>query len=99
MIPVVIFYAHLIFLVYMFTRNFIEEGGVSAFLSILFIIVIFSVGWTFSEFIIGFFMKPEGLSLLFPRAAFSLMFLSVLEVIFYKFYYKSRKKITEPINE
>ena len=93
MIPVVIFYAHLIFLVYMFTRNFIEEGSVSAFLSILFIIVIFSVGWTFSEFIIGFFMKPEGLSLFFPRAAFSLMFLSVIEIIFYKFYYKSRKKI------
>ena len=92
MIPVVIFYAHLIFLVYMFARNFVEEGGVSAFLSILFIIVIFSVGWTFSEFIIGFFMKPEGLSLFFPRAAFSMMFLSVLEVIFYKFYYRSKKK-------
>lgn len=93
MIPVVIFYVHLVFLVYMFTRNFIEEGGVSAFLSILFIIVIFSVGWTFSEFLIGFFMKPEGLSLFFPRAAFSLMFLSAIEVIFYKFYYKSRRKI------
>ena len=93
MIPVVIFYAHLVFLIYMFTRNFIEEGGVSAFLSILFIIVIFSVGWTFSEFILGFFIKPEGFSLFFPRAAFSLMFLTVIEVIFYKFYYKSKKKI------
>src|SRR5438477_9296838 len=92
MIPVVIFYAHLIFLVYMFTRNFIEQGGVSAFLSILFIIVIFSVGWTFSEFIIGFFMKPEGFGLIFPRAAFSLLLLSAIEIIFYKFYYGSKIK-------
>jgi len=91
MIPVVIFYAHVVFLVYMFSKNFVEEGGLSAFLSILFIVVIFSVGWTFSEFVIGFFMKPEGLSLLFPRAAFSLILLTMLEVVFYKFYYGSKK--------
>jgi hypothetical protein len=76
----------------MFTKNFIEEGGVSAFLSILFIIVIFSVGWTLSEFFIGFFIKPEGFGLLFPRAAFSLLLLSIIEIFFYKFYYGSKIK-------
>ena len=90
MIPVVIFYAHLVFLVYMFTKNLIEEGRVSAFLSILFIIVIFSVGWTFSEFLLGFFIKPECFGLMFPRAAFSLLLLTTIEIIFYKFYYKSK---------
>jgi hypothetical protein len=91
MIPVLIFYAHVVFLVYMFSKNYTEEGGVSAFLSILFIVIIFSVGWTFSEFLIGFFMKPEGLGLMFPRAAFSLMMLTVIEVVFYKFYYGSKR--------
>ncbi len=90
MIPVFVFYAHLVFLVYMFTKNLIEEGRVSAFLSILFIIVIFSVGWTFSEFLLGFFIKPEGFGLMFPRAAFSLILLTIIEIIFYKFYYKSK---------
>lgn len=90
MIPVVVFYAHVVFLVYIFTKNLIEEGGVNAFLSILFIIVIFSVGWTFSEFLLGFFIKPEGFGLMFPRAAFSLILLTIIEIIFYKFYYKSK---------
>jgi hypothetical protein len=75
----------------MFSKNYTEEGGVSAFLSILFIVIIFSVGWTFSEFLIGFFMKPEGLGLMFPRAAFSLMMLTVIEIVFYKFYYGSKR--------
>ncbi len=92
MIPVIVFYAHVVFLVYMFTKNLIEEGGLSAFLSILFIIIIFSVGWTFSEFLLGFFIKPEGLSLMFPRAAFSLLLLTVIETIFYKFYYSGKAR-------
>jgi hypothetical protein len=92
MIPVIVFYAHVVFLVYMFTKNLIEEGGLSAFLSILFIIVIFSVGWTFSEFLLGFFIKPEGFSLMFPRAAFSLLLLTIIETIFYKFYYSGKAR-------
>ncbi len=92
MIPVVVFYAHVVFLVYMFTRNLIEEGGVSAFLSILFIVVIFSVGWTFSEFVLGFFIKPEGFGLMFPRAAFSLLLLTAIETVFYRFYYGSKAR-------
>ena len=92
MIPVIVFYAHVVFLVYMFTKNLIEEGGLSAFLSILFIIIIFSVGWTLAEFLLGFFIKPEGLSLMFPRAAFSLLLLTVIETIFYKFYYSGKAR-------
>lgn len=93
MIPVVIFYVHVVFLVYMFSKNYTEQGGVSAFLSILFIIIIFSVGWTFSEFVLGFIMKPEGFGLMFPRAAFSLTMLTIIEVVFYKFYYGSKRAI------
>lgn len=96
MIPVIIFYAHVVFLAYMFSKNFTEENGVSAFLSILFIIIIFSVTWTFAEFILGFFIQPEGYGLMFPRAAFSLMLVTIIEVIFYKFYYGSKKAAGTP---
>ena len=88
MVPVVIFYAHVIFLAYVFTKNYIEQNFVSAFLSSIFIVIIFSVGWTLSEFILSLFMESQGLSLLFPRAAFSLLLVSVLEVTFYTFYFK-----------
>src|SRR5436853_3705621 len=90
MIPVFVFFIHTIFLVYIFSKNYIEEGMLSAFLSILFVIIIFSVGWTFSEFILGFFMGIEGFGLLFPRAAFSLSLLTILEVFFYRFYYERK---------
>jgi len=87
MIPVIIFYAHVVFLAYIFTKNYLDEGFVSGFLSIIFIVVIFSVGWTISEFIFSLFMEDKGLGLLFPRAAFSLLFLTLIETVFYSFYY------------
>ncbi len=91
MIPVLIFYAHVIFLVYLFTKNFLEENFISGFLSVIFVVVIFSVGWTFSEFIMSFIMESKGLGLLFPRAAFSLFLLTIMELIFYKFYFRKQK--------
>jgi hypothetical protein len=90
MIPVIVFYLHTVFAVYIFVRNYIEEGFLSGFLSLIFVVIIFSVGWTISEFAMAMFMKPEGLSILFPRFAFSLLLVTMLEVIFYSFYY-SRK--------
>lgn len=90
MIPVLVFYVHAVFAVYTFTRNYILENFLSGFLSVIFVVVIFSVGWTISEFVMSLFMKSEGLSLLFPRAAFSLLLVTILEIIFYRFYY-SRK--------
>ena len=90
MIPVLIFYIHIVFLVYLFSKNFIEENFLSGFLSTLFVVIIFSVGWTISEFVMSFFMESKGLNLLFPRAAFSLMLLTSMELIFYKFYFKKK---------
>ena len=90
MIEVIIFYLHVIFFVYIFTKNFVEESIVSAFLSTIFVIIIFSVGWTFSAFVIALFIPPQGLTRILSRAAFSLGLLTVLEVIFYKFFYGRR---------
>ena len=91
MVAVVIFYLHVIFLVYVFTRNLLDEGSVSAILTVIFIVVIFSVGWTISEFLMSLFMESNGVSLLFPRYAFSLMLLTGLELLLYKFYFARKK--------
>jgi len=90
MIEVIIFYIHIVFFVYIFARNFAEENLQSAFLSTIFVVIIFSVGWTLSAFVIGIIIPPQGLTKILTRAAYSLALLSILELIFYKFYYSKK---------
>ena len=65
--------------------------NVSAYLSTIFVVIIFTVGWTFSAFVVGFFIPDEGLTRILTKAAFSLGLLTLLEVIFYKFYFAKSK--------
>lgn len=96
MIPVIIFYIHFVFLVYVFTKNFIDETLQSAILNVIFVVIIFSVGWTISEFLMSLIMDDIGVSLLLPRYAFSLAFLSIIEFFFYRFYYLSKSRSEKP---
>jgi len=91
MIEVILFYAHAVFFAYIFARNYVEDKLVSAVLSTIFVVIIFSVGWTFSAFVIGFFIPDAGLTRILTKAAFSLGLLTTLEVIFYKFYFNKSK--------
>ena len=50
MIEVILFYAHAVFFVYIFAKNYVEQTKVSAYLSTIFVVIIFTVGWTFSAF-------------------------------------------------
>ena len=88
MIEVILFYAHAVFFVYIFAKNYVEQTKVSAYLSTIFVVIIFTVGWTFSAFVVGFFIPDEGLTRILTKAAFSLGLLTLLEVIFYKFYFE-----------
>jgi hypothetical protein len=82
-----------IFFVYVFAKNFVEESAVSALLSTIFVIIIFSVGWTFSAFVINLIIPPQWLTKILTRPAFSLALLTALEVIFYKFFYSKKPGI------
>lgn len=93
MIEVTLFYAHVVFFVYIFAKNYVEDNTLSAFLSTIFVIVIFTVGWTFSSFLIGLFIPDTGLTKVLTKAAFSLGLLTLLEVIFYKFYFSGKKTV------
>lgn len=92
MIEVILFYLHVVFFVYVFAKNYVEENLLSAFLSTIFVVVIFTVGWTFSAFVVGFFIPEQGFNRILTKPAFSLALLTSLEAIFYKFYYGSSKK-------
>ncbi|MEO8511941.1 MAG: hypothetical protein ABI543_00145 [Ignavibacteria bacterium] len=97
MIEVIVFYTHAVFFVYIFAKNYVEVSTVSAYLSTIFVIIIFTVGWTFSAFVIGFFIPEEGLTRILTKAAFSLGLLTILELIFYKFYFAKSRPSVEKI--
>src|SRR3989337_2488454 len=97
MIEGFIFYFHVVFFVYVFAKTYIEEKLTGAFLSTIFVIIIFSVGWTFSAFLIALIIPPDGLTRVLTRAAFSLAFLTIIEAVFYKFFYWGKQRETSNV--
>ncbi len=88
MITAFIFFAHLFFALYIFTKKWQNENLKAAFLNLVLIGILFSVGWTIATMIAQIFMEPEGFGIQFNRDTFSLTLLSIAEFFFYKVYYK-----------
>jgi len=88
MITALIFFAHIIFALVIFTKKWQEDSLTSAFLNLGLIGVLFSVGWSISGIIAKLIMEPKGLGIQFDRDAFSLTILIIGEYFFYKIYYK-----------
>lgn len=88
MITAIIFSAHIIFALVVFTKKWQDENLKSGFINLTLIGILFAVGWSISGIIAKLIMKPEGLGIYYDRDAFSLTMLSVAEYFFYKFYYK-----------
>lgn len=88
MISAIIFSAHLIFALVIFTKKWQDENLKSGFINLTLIGILFAVGWSISGIIAKLIMEPKGLGILYDRDAFSLTILSVAEYFFYNFYYK-----------
>ena len=86
MIIVIIFYLHILLAVLAFTRRWQEEGLQGGFIILGFIGLIFAVGWTIAGFIIHF-VTPRGIPGLIDADTLSLVILSMIEGIFYYFYF------------
>ncbi len=95
MIALLVFYLHVVGFVYVFTKRFQEEALGEAFLSVFFMGLIFFVGWSISSFIMKLFMEQEGLAVWFDRDAASLAFLTLVEAVFYYFYFRESKQELE----
>ena len=120
MIDAIIFFGHTIFAVYAFARSYQVDGLLQAFLNVAFIIILFAVGWTISDLLVGFVIPVEGYTIATPhsKAAFallkmtgvfvpgsdgystvspkdtiSLILLTVIEIFFYRFYFRSTKAL------
>jgi hypothetical protein len=88
MISAFIFFAHFIFLILIFTWKWQKEGISGALLNVSLILILFAVGWSITGMLAKFVMEPKGLGLYYDRDTFSLTLLTIIEIIFYRFYYK-----------
>ena len=88
MITAFIFFAHLFFATYIFTKKWQNENLKAAFLNLALIGILFSVGWTITTMVAQIFMEPKGLGIQFNRDTFALTLLSITEFFFYRVYYK-----------
>jgi len=87
MITAFIFFAHYIFTIIIFTKEWQEENLSGALLNVGLIGVLFAVGWTATTMIAKIFMEPQGLGILYDRDTFALTLLAVAEYFFYRMYY------------
>ena len=95
MITALIFFAHLIFALIIFTKKWQDESVSAGLLNVTLIAILFAVGWTIAGVIAKLIMEPKGLGIQFDRDTFSLTILSLAEYFFYKFYYKDEPIATD----
>lgn len=84
-----IFLFHIIFIFYVFIKKWKSESLSSAFIDLVLIVIIFSVGWSLTTMISKLFWEPIGFGKHFDRDTISLFILTVGEFFFYKVYYRN----------
>ncbi len=87
MISALIFTAHIIFMLIIFTKKWQDESLSVAFQNMVFIIILFSVGWPLVTMAAKVFVPAEGMGINFDRDSIVLLILSIIEYFFYRFYY------------
>ncbi len=83
MIPVVIFYLHIVAMSAVFTKRYQQEGVGEGILAVFFMALIFFVGWAMASFIMKLVMEPAGFGPWFNRDAASLVLLTMGEAVLY----------------
>ena len=93
MVIAFIFLLHLIFTFYVFYKKWKLDSPSSAFIDLVLIIIIFSVGWSITTMFAKLIWAPEGFGKYFDRDTIALFLLTVGEFFFYRIYYKDLNKI------
>jgi hypothetical protein len=88
MVALIVFYLHIVTFAAVFTKRWQEEGLKEGVLGVIFMALIFFVGWSMSSFIIKLVMPAEGFGKAFDNDAAALTLLSCAEAVFYYFYFR-----------
>jgi hypothetical protein len=91
MISAIIFSAHLVFILIIFTLKWQNESLSTAFTNLALIIVLFAVGWSISTAVVKIFIDSKGFGIQFDSDTISLTILAIVEFFFYRFYYQDNK--------
>jgi len=83
MITLFIFYAHVIAAVTLYTRRWQEANWKEGILAVGFLLLIFSVGWSISTFIMKLLVSEKGFAVWLDRDTLSLLLLAMMEGVFF----------------
>ncbi len=89
MVPLLVFYLHIVGGAAAFTRRWQDEGIGEGILAVFFVALIFFVGWGMTSFVMKILMSAEGFGKAFDRDSASLALLTILEAVFYYFYLRN----------
>ncbi len=84
----VIFLIHIIFAIFIFYKRWKTDTVSSAFIDLILIIILFSIGWSLSTMACKLFWEPIGFGKHFDRDTIALTILTILEFFFFRFYFK-----------
>lgn len=88
MVIAIIFLLHLIFIGFVFYKRWKNDSLSSAFIDLLLIIIMFSIGWSLTTMISKLFWEPIGFGRYFNRDTISLTILTIGEFFFFRIYFK-----------
>lgn len=94
MIAIFIFTIHIIGATWAFSKSYCDHKLSDAFMTLAFVAIIFSVGWTIAGFIVNFFVPDGGFGIWFDSDTISLAIVTVLEAILYGTFFRSEKRKT-----
>lgn len=83
-----IFLAHVFFTAIVFFKRKRKDSLSSGIIDVIFIIIIFSVGWSLATMVSKIIWDPIGFGKHFDRDAISLTILTIAEFLFYRVYFK-----------
>ena len=92
MITLVIFYLHVVAAVGIYTKRWQEADWKEGMLGVVFLALVFSVGWSISTFFVKLAISEQGFAKWLDRDTISLVVLLVMEVIFFYIQILRRRK-------
>jgi hypothetical protein len=87
MIELLIFHLHITGALYAFTKNWQKRGLKEAFLAILVIGLLFSIGWSLTSPIANLIMPKKWNTIWFSTDTLSLVLLFIPECLFFYFFF------------
>src|SRR6267143_3793531 len=92
MITLFILYLHTMAAVALYTKRWQGSNWKEGLLAVGFLLLIFSVGWTMSTFLVSLVVSERGFGIWLDRDTLALLVLTMLEAVFYYAQF-GRKKV------